>query len=150
MKAMKLTMKNYLVSQSDGDQLLGHNPRLVAANSTAEALQRYLKDFLAYDENFRDGFRFGEEKDPHFHEEFFPEWFDTEEQAEVEDAVAYARMRQFFSRHSELGERYISHYASVGAIPLTDADFEELALWLGVERSGVEVVDLDSIEVLSL
>lgn len=143
-------MKNYLVSQADGDQLLGYEPRLVAANSADEALHRYLKDFLAYEEDFREGFQLGEGRDPHFHEEFFQEWFDTEEPAEVEDAVAYARMRQFFSSRPELGERYIRHFASDGAVPLTDADFEELALWLGVEKAGVEVIDLDSIEVLPL
>lgn len=143
-------MKNYLVSQSDGDQLLGYNPRLVAAYSEAEALHRYLKDFLAYEEDFRNGFQLGEGKDPHFHEEFFPEWFDTEEPAKVEDAVVYARMRQFFSSRPELGERYIRHFESDGVVPLADADFIELALWLGVEKADVRVIDMDSVEVLPL
>lgn len=143
-------MKNYLVSQADGDQLLGYEPRLVAANSADEALHRYLKDFLAHEDDFRDSFRFGGGKDPYFHEQFFPEWEYAEDHVEVEDAVSHARMRQFFSSRPELGERYIRHYASVGAVTLTDADFEELALWLGVEKAGVEIIDLDSIEVLPL
>lgn len=144
------TMKHYLVSQG-GDELLGDNPRMVAADSEAQALKRYLTEFVAFEEFFRDIFLVGEDRFPSFDEQFLPAWcFDSsiDEPPEPDMAEVVAKMRRFFKNYPDLGESYIRHYESDGREPLTEANFVELALLFGPKMCEVQVIDLDSIEVL--
>ncbi|WP_139260394.1 hypothetical protein [Duganella sacchari] len=140
-------LKHYLVASTD-DSIIHWEPKLVAAESSEDALQKYLRVIYSKDEVFRESvldltINFGfvsrfilETPEEHRH-------YNKKGSVITKMSTVHQRVRKFFATEYSFAERFLQYMKTQNP---TLIDNDMYAYIAATEPEGLIAVDLESIE----
>lgn len=141
--------RRFLVA-SDDESVSDWEPVVVLAESTEEAIDRYLRVVYSQDPSFRANV-LELTVNCSFVEQFFlatPEassQFDTTGRVDYDLDVVKSRVRKFFSDRPEIGEKFVRYMDTRDASHLDEEVFEFIS---AADPSGIVALDIDEIRHL--
>lgn len=145
------TTKRFLICACD-ESVVHWIPRAVMAESTADALQRYLRAVYSKDQAFRDAvldlsvnmsfverfYLFSDQEQKHFGDTGI---------AGTENEIVISRVKAYFAERQDLGERFLQYMDTENKSLIDDEIFEFIAINESEPNHGFVALDPESLEV---
>jgi hypothetical protein len=136
------TMKQFLIASKDLS-VIDSPPVIVEAADAEKALETYLREVRAHDEEFK-AFVLNRGN-----VSFLATFLNATGVAGTEPEIVHSRVRKFFSPHPALAESYIQYMTTEEENVVTSAVFEFLALAETPGEHGMVAIALDSIPIIT-
>jgi len=146
-------MKRYLICSSD-ESVMSWNPQAVLADSEDDAIQKYLKAIYSKDDVFRESVL-----DLAINVSFVEQFYLSSEHekkrfyetgtAGTEQEVVTSRIRAFFAKRPELGEKFLQYMETEDKSLIGDDVFEYIALNETANQRAFVAIDPDLVPVVA-